>query len=132
MSVQSFLKMREATMDIIRAKELLTMLADGVNPLTGEVLSDEDSCNQVEIVRNDITNMQVDAIVNTANPKAVGLADRHPLVQQLLAGKPLKNRNFMPKSFEHLKNCTKSSRFIVNFHNPPYIQLCMVTKDCEF
>ena len=38
-------------MDIIRAKELLTMLADGVNPLTGEVLSDEDSCNQVEIVR---------------------------------------------------------------------------------
>ena len=30
-------------MDIIRAKELLTMLADGVNPLTGEVLSDEDS-----------------------------------------------------------------------------------------
>ena len=38
-------------MDIIRAKELLTMLADGVNPLTGEVLSDEDSGNQVEIVR---------------------------------------------------------------------------------
>ena len=38
-------------MDIVRAKELLTILADGVNPLTGEVLSDEDSCNQVEIVR---------------------------------------------------------------------------------
>lgn len=38
-------------MDTVRAKELLTMLADGVNPLTGEVLSDEDSCNQVEIVR---------------------------------------------------------------------------------
>ena len=38
-------------MDIIREIELLTMLADVVNPLTGEVLSDEDSCNQVEIVR---------------------------------------------------------------------------------
>lgn len=38
-------------MDTVRAKELLVMLADGVNPLTGEVLSDEDSCNQVEIVR---------------------------------------------------------------------------------
>jgi hypothetical protein len=38
-------------MDITRAKELLEGLADGVNPLTGEVLSRDDSCNQVEIVR---------------------------------------------------------------------------------
>ena len=38
-------------MDIIRAKEILEILADGVNPLTGEVLPDSDSCNQVEVVR---------------------------------------------------------------------------------
>ena len=38
-------------MDIIRAKEILTALADGVNPLTREVLPPEDSCNQVEVVR---------------------------------------------------------------------------------
>ena len=38
-------------MDIMRAIELLKGLADGVNPLTGEVLSPQDSCNQVEIVR---------------------------------------------------------------------------------
>ena len=38
-------------MDIERAKELISALADGVNPLTGEVLSRSDSCNQVEIVR---------------------------------------------------------------------------------
>lgn len=38
-------------MDIERAKELLTTLAGGVNPLTGEVLPPDDSCNQVEIVR---------------------------------------------------------------------------------
>ena len=38
-------------MDIQRAKELLSMLADGVNPLTGEILPDDDSCNQAEIVR---------------------------------------------------------------------------------
>ena len=38
-------------MDILRAKELLTILADGINPITGELLSKEDSCNQVEIVR---------------------------------------------------------------------------------
>lgn len=38
-------------MDVERAKELITILADGINPLTGEVLPDHDSCNQVEIVR---------------------------------------------------------------------------------
>ena len=38
-------------MDIQRAKELLAVLSDGVNPLTGEVLPENDSCNQVEIVR---------------------------------------------------------------------------------
>ena len=38
-------------MDIERAKELLTVLSDGVNPLTGELLSEDDICNQVEIVR---------------------------------------------------------------------------------
>ena len=38
-------------MDIERAKALLGALADGVNPITGEVLPEDDSCNQVEIVR---------------------------------------------------------------------------------
>ena len=38
-------------MDIIRAKEILEVLADGVNPMTGEKLPEWDSCNQVEIVR---------------------------------------------------------------------------------
>lgn len=38
-------------MEIDRAKELLTILADGINPITGELLPDEDSCNHVEIVR---------------------------------------------------------------------------------
>ena len=38
-------------MDITRAKEIIELLADGVNPLTGEVLSDDDCCNQVEVVR---------------------------------------------------------------------------------
>ena len=38
-------------MDIQHAKELLKTLADGTNPLTGEVLSQNDSCNQPDIVR---------------------------------------------------------------------------------
>ena len=38
-------------MDIIRAKEILEGLADGVNPMTGEVLPMEDSCNQADVIR---------------------------------------------------------------------------------
>ncbi len=38
-------------MDIQRAKQILTILADGINPMTGEVLPDDDSCNQVQVVR---------------------------------------------------------------------------------
>ena len=38
-------------MDVQRAKELLTVLADGVDPLTGEVLPDDHVCNKGEIVR---------------------------------------------------------------------------------
>lgn len=38
-------------MELSRATELLATLADGVNPLTGEVLSSDELCNQGEIVR---------------------------------------------------------------------------------
>lgn len=38
-------------MDVHRAKELLTVLADGVDPLTGEVLPEDHVCNKGEIVR---------------------------------------------------------------------------------
>ena len=38
-------------MDIQRAKELLMALAEGVDPLTGEVLPDDHVCNKGEIVR---------------------------------------------------------------------------------
>ena len=38
-------------MDLRRAKELLASLADGIDPLTGQVFPEDDSCNRVEIVR---------------------------------------------------------------------------------
>lgn len=38
-------------MDILRAKEILEILADGINPMTGEVLPPEDACNQADVVR---------------------------------------------------------------------------------
>ena len=38
-------------MDATRARELLSVLADGIDPLTGEVLPREHLCNQPEIIR---------------------------------------------------------------------------------
>ena len=38
-------------MDITRAKKILQTLADGVNPMTGEVLPAQDSCNQPDVIR---------------------------------------------------------------------------------
>lgn len=38
-------------MDIVRAKEIISALADGIDPLTGEVLPNDHVCNQAEVVR---------------------------------------------------------------------------------
>ena len=38
-------------MDIVRAKEIISALAEGVDPTTGEVLPDNSVCNKAEIVR---------------------------------------------------------------------------------
>lgn len=38
-------------MNIDRAREVLGLLAEGINPVTGEILPNDDSCNQVEVVR---------------------------------------------------------------------------------
>lgn len=38
-------------MDIARAKEIVSALAEGVDPTTGEVLPDNSVCNKGEIVR---------------------------------------------------------------------------------
>lgn len=38
-------------MELQRAKELLKVLADGIDPLTGEVLPNDHVCNKGEIVR---------------------------------------------------------------------------------
>ena len=38
-------------MDVSRAKEIISALAEGVDPTTGEVLPDNSVCNKGEIVR---------------------------------------------------------------------------------
>lgn len=38
-------------MDIKRAKELVSKLAEGIDPISGEVLPDDHICNNAEIIR---------------------------------------------------------------------------------
>ena len=38
-------------MDRTYAEQILAALADGVNPMTGEVLPPDDSCNQPDVIR---------------------------------------------------------------------------------
>lgn len=51
-------------MDIIVAKEIITALADGINPVTGEILPSECVCNNAEVVRAFYTVLRnIDPIV---------------------------------------------------------------------
>lgn len=38
-------------MDIKRAREIVAILAEGIDPTTGEVLSDDNVCNKPEVLR---------------------------------------------------------------------------------
>ena len=38
-------------MEISQARKIVEALADGINPVTGEVLPAEDSCNQPDVIR---------------------------------------------------------------------------------
>jgi hypothetical protein len=61
-------------MDIIRAKEILSILAEGVDPTTGEILPEDSVCNKAEIVRALYTVLNsLDAKKRTKNlPANVG------------------------------------------------------------
>jgi len=54
-------------MNIYRAKEILSVLADGVNPMTGEILPPEDSCNQADVIRALHTIIEA---IPSPNPKS--------------------------------------------------------------
>ena len=53
-------------MDINKAKEILSTLAEGVDPTTGEVLSDDSVCNKGEVVRAFYTVLNC---LDTTKPK---------------------------------------------------------------
>lgn len=52
-------------MELKRAIDVVTTLADGVNPITGEILAENDSCNQLEVVR--ALNLLLRAVQSTPN-----------------------------------------------------------------
>lgn len=85
-------------MDIQHAKELLAILSDGVNPLTGEVLAEDNICNQVEIVR--ALNTVLRFIDNQPNKSTKPLPDN--------AGKPwtAEDEKFLSQMFE--QGCTRT------------------------
>ena len=45
-------------MDICRAKEIIAMLAEGIDPTTGEMLAEDNVCNKAEVVRAFYTILQ--------------------------------------------------------------------------
>lgn len=57
-------------MDIIRAKDIIRRLAEGIDPLTGELLPDDCICNQADIIRALYT------VLDELSEKAVKAADK--------------------------------------------------------
>ena len=47
-------------MDIIKAKEIVTALAEGVDPITGEILPPDHVCNNTEVVRAFYAMLKID------------------------------------------------------------------------
>ena len=45
-------------MDIKRAKEIISILAEGVDPTTGEILSEDNVCNKSDVIRSFYTVLQ--------------------------------------------------------------------------
>jgi hypothetical protein len=78
-------------MDIVRAKEILSSLAEGVDPTTGEILPDNSVCNKGEIVRALYT------VLNTLNEKTA----KKNMPQN--AGKP-----WTVEDDERLRSCFKA------------------------
>ena len=62
-------------MELKQAREIVKTLADGIHPVTGEILPAEDSCNQPEVIR--ALHAVLDAIpgdgeINPCKPEKAG------------------------------------------------------------
>ena len=64
---------KEIGMDIIKAKEIITALAEGIDPTTGELLDAECVCNKGEVVRALYTVLQaLESKIEKNMPKNAG------------------------------------------------------------
>ena len=54
--------LEDLIMDITRAKEIVSALAEGIDPITGEVLPAEHLCNNADVVRAFYALLQQDNI----------------------------------------------------------------------
>ena len=60
-------------MDLIRAKEIISALAEGIDPTTGEVLESDHVCNKAEVVRAFYTVLaQIDTKPQKTYPNNAG------------------------------------------------------------
>ncbi len=59
-------------MELEYAKKLLETLSDGINPMTGEILPETDSANQVQIVR------ALHTVLDEINKKSIKTSKTHP------------------------------------------------------
>ena len=69
-------------MDIIRARQIVRLLAEGVDPLTGEMLSNESIYNKPDVIRALYTVLEVTA------PKTEASKPAQPRDPKRNAGKP--------------------------------------------
>lgn len=69
-------------MDIIRAKQIVRLLAEGVDPLTGEVMSNESVYNKPEVIRALYT------ILEATSPNMSAPTSQQLLDPKRNAGKP--------------------------------------------
>lgn len=60
-------------MDISRAREIVATLAEGVDPLTGEVLPSDHICNQGEVVRALYTLLNDKSPTKKSQPENAGM-----------------------------------------------------------
>ena len=72
----------EGIMDIIRAKEIISTLADGIDPITGELLPAEHICNNPEVVRAFYKLLQQDNV--TKQKKHMKMPAKNGLKKMML------------------------------------------------
>lgn len=90
-------------MDIQRAREIIATLAEGIDPLTGEILPSDHLCNQGDIVR---------ALYALLNAAQVGKESAKEKTQPDNAGKPWTNEldNELKELFEQGESISTLSK----------------------